>query len=239
MILQVFIVRVLAVYLALLAATRIMGKREIGELSAIDFVVAILMADLATLPITNEDMPVILALVPLGLITFLQVSTSILCLKSNRFRRLIYGRPNVLIAKGKMQLGEMRKARYNIDDLLTQLRQRNVFDINDVDYAVLETSGELTVSLKSTKQAVTRDDLSLPHTNFSGIPLTLIDDGEINKQGLSDADLDEAWLLKRLRRRGIHDVKEVFFASLSSDGSIYLMKRQAAEEAIPTEQEIH
>ena len=122
MILQVFIVRVLAVYLALLAATRIMGKREIGQLSAIDFVVAILMADLATLPITNEDMPVILALVPLGLITFLQVSTSILCLKSNRFRRLIYGRPNVLIAKGKMQLGEMRKARYNIDDLLTQLR---------------------------------------------------------------------------------------------------------------------
>ena len=81
---QIFIVRVLAVYLALLAATRIMGKREIGQLSAIDFVVAILMADLATLPITNEDMPVILALVPLGLITFLQVSTSVLCLKSNR-----------------------------------------------------------------------------------------------------------------------------------------------------------
>ena len=236
---QLFIIRVLIVYLALLAATRIMGKREIGQLSAIDFVVAILMADLATLPITNTEMNIALALIPLGIITFLQVSTSILCMKSNRFRRLIYGRPNVLIAQGKMQLGEMRKARYNIDDLLTQLRQRNVFDISDVDYAVLETSGDLTVALKTPKQTVTRDDLRLPGTDNGGIPLTLIDDGEVNKQGLADADLDEAWLLKRLRRRGIHDVKDVFFASLSSDGSIYLMKRQAAEEAIAGEQEIH
>lgn len=235
---QLFIGRVLIVYLALLAATRIMGKREIGQLSAIDFVVAILMADLATLPITNEAISIPQALLPLGLITFLQVSTSILCLKSNRFRRLIYGRPNVLIAQGKMQLGEMRKARYNIDDLLTQLRQRNVFDVNDVDYAVLETSGDLTVSLKTPKQAVTRDDLRLP-TAAGGIPLTLIDDGEVNKQGLADADLDEAWLMKRLRRRGVHDVKEVFFASLSSDGSIYLMKRRQAEEAVKTEEEIH
>ena len=226
---QLFIGRVLIVYLALLAATRIMGKREIGQLSAIDFVVAILMADLATLPITNEAISIPQALLPLGLITFLQVSTSILCLKSNRFRRLIYGRPNVLIAQGKMQLGEMRKARYNIDDLLTQLRQRNVFDVNDVDYAVLETSGDLTV---------TRDDLRLP-ASAGGIPLTLIDDGEVNKQGLADADLDEAWLMKRLRRRGVHDVKEVFFASLSSDGSIYLMKRRQAEEAVKTEEEIH
>lgn len=235
---QIFIGRVLIVYLALLAATRIMGKREIGQLSAIDFVVAILMADLATLPITNEEISIPEALMPLGLITFLQVSTSILCLKSNRFRRLIYGRPNVLIAQGKMQLGEMRKARYNIDDLLTQLRQRNVFDVNDVDYAVLETSGDLTVSLKKPKQAVTRDDLQLPAA-AGGIPLTLIDDGEVNKQGLADADLDETWLMKRLRRRGIHDVKEVFFASLSNDGSIYLMKRRQAEEAIQSEQEIH
>ncbi len=235
---QLFIGRVLIVYLALLAATRIMGKREIGQLSAIDFVVAILMADLATLPITNEAISIPQALLPLGLITFLQVSTSILCLKSNRFRRLIYGRPNVLIAQGKMQLGEMRKARYNIDDLLTQLRQRNVFDVNDVDYAVLETSGDLTVSLKTPKQAVTRDDLRLP-ASAGGIPLTLIDDGEVNKQGLADADLDEAWLMKRLRRRGVHDVKEVFFASLSSDGSIYLMKRRQAEEAVKTEEEIH
>ena len=235
---QLFIGRVLIVYLALLAATRIMGKREIGQLSAIDFVVAILMADLATLPITNEAISIPQALLPLGLITFLQVSTSILCLKSNRFRRLIYGRPNVLIAQGKMQLGEMRKARYNIDDLLTQLRQRNVFDVNDVDYAVLETSGDLTVSLKTPKQVVTRDDLRLP-ASAGGIPLTLIDDGEVNKQGLADADLDEAWLMKRLRRRGVHDVKEVFFASLSSDGSIYLMKRRQAEEAVKTEEEIH
>lgn len=235
---QVFIVRVLIVYLALLLATKIMGKREIGQLAAIDFVVSILMADLAALPITHHDISVWQALAPLGVVTLLQVVTSILCMKSNRFRRFIYGKPNVLIAHGHMQLGEMRKARYNIDDLLTQLRQRDVFDISDVDYAVLETSGDLTVALKTPKQAVTRDDLRLPETE-GGLALTLIDDGEVNHRGLADADLDEAWLQKRLARQGVFDVKDVFFASLSSDGSLYLMKRQDVEEAIPGEQEIH
>ena len=220
-----FTLRVLLVYVVLLVATRIMGKREIGQLSAIDFVVAIVVAELATMPITNMQMPIVNSLVPITIITLLQVSTSILCLKSNPFRRFIYGKPNILIANGQMQLKEMRKARYNIDDLLTQLRQRDVFDIADVDYAVLD-------------RAVTINNLQLQRPDQGGLALTLIDDGEVNTKGLAEADLELSWLMKRLRRRGIHDVKQVFFASLSSDGSIYLMKKE--ESAPPKkEEEIH
>lgn len=236
-----FVFRVVVVYITLLAATRIMGKREIGQLSAIDFVVAIVMADLATMPITNVRIPLAQSLVPLAMITLLQVGTSVLCLKSNYFRRFIYGRPNILIASGRMQQGEMRKARYNIDDLLAQLRQREVFDIGDVDYAVLETSGDLTVSLKAEKRPVTADDLCIkPVHQHNGIPLTLINDGEVNTAGLAEADLDMNWLMKRLGRQGISDVKEVFFASLSSDGSIYLMRRKPAKQQVmKKEKEIH
>ena len=118
--------RVLLVYLLLLIAMRIMGKREIGQLSNLDFVVAIVVAELATLPITDHHLTLIECVLPMLIITVLQVSVSLLCLKSNRFRRLLYGRPNVLIAAGRMQMGEMRKARYNIDDLLSQLRQLNL-----------------------------------------------------------------------------------------------------------------
>ncbi len=235
-----FILRVLLVYVVLMSATRIMGKREIGQLSSFDFVVAIVIAELATMPITNVQLPILQSLIPITIMTALQVVTSLLCLKSNSFRRLIYGKPNVLIAKGKMQLKEMRKARYNIDDLLTQLRQRDVFDVADVDFAVLETSGDLTVSLKAEKRPLTVDDLNIKtDKNNNGLALTLIDDGEINHKGLKDAGLDIHWLMKRLRRRGIHNPKKVFFASLSSDNSIYLMKKDDVQKRGDKEQEIH
>ena len=121
--------RVLLVYILLLISIRIMGKREIGQLSNLDFVVAIVVAELATLPITDHRLTLEETILPMLIITVLQVTVSLICLKSNRFRRLLYGRPNVLIAGGQMPMQEMRKARYNIDDLLSQLRQKDVFDI--------------------------------------------------------------------------------------------------------------
>ena len=224
-----FFIRLPIVYLVLLIATRIMGKREIGQLSSIDFVVAIVVAELATLPITDIDFPLLQSLVPIALLTVLQVITSLLCLKSNNFRQFLYGKPNILISQGRLQIAEMRKARYNIDDLLTQLRQRDVFDISEVAYAVLETSGDLTVILKPAKRPVTRGDLGFAPAS-EPMPLTLITDGVINKKGLREAHLDEKWLSAQLTSHGITDACEVFFASLSPDGSIYLMKKAAADK---------
>lgn len=224
-----FFIRLPIVYLVLLIATRIMGKREIGQLSSIDFVVAIVVAELATLPITDIDFPLLQSLVPIALLTVLQVITSLLCLKSNNFRQFLYGKPNILISQGRLQIAEMRKARYNIDDLLTQLRQRDVFDISEVAYAVLETSGDLTVILKPAKRPVTRGDLGFAPAS-EPMPLTLITDGVINKKGLREAHLDEKWLSAQLKSHGLTDACEVFFASLSPDGSIYLMKKAAADK---------
>lgn len=225
-----FLLRLPIVYLVLLIATRIMGKREIGQLSSIDFVVAIVVAELATLPITDINFPLLQSLVPITLLTALQVITSLLCLKSNTFRQFLYGKPNILISKGEMQIKEMRKARYNIDDLLTQLRQRDVFDISEVEYAVLETSGDLTVILKKAKRAVTKEDLYPTAYPPEAMPLTLITDGVINKKGLREAHLSENWLWDKLRENGISEAKEVFFASLNSDGHIYLMKKSAVKK---------
>lgn len=221
--------RVMLIYLLLLVSMRIMGKREVGQLSNLDFVVAIVIAELATLPLTDRNLTVIHSVVPMMIITALQVSVSLICLKSNKFRRLLYGIPNMLIAEGNLQMKEMRKARYNIDDLLSQLRQKDIFDVGDVDYAVLETSGELTVLLKNKKQAVTKDDLHIQVNNkYRGIALTLIDDGEVNWKGLSDNHLDKAWLMAQLKKEHVNDPKDVFYASLSNDGTIYFITRRTA-----------
>lgn len=229
--------RVFLVYTILLLATRIMGKREIGQLSTTDFVVAIVVAELATLPITDQKMTLEESLIPIIIITMLEVMTSFLCLKSNRFRRFIYGRPNLLIADGKMQMQEMRKARYNIDDLLCQLRQHDIFDVSQVDYAVLETSGDLTVLLKPEHRPVTAGDMQINKVDvFAGLPLTLVDDGEINMKGMEEAGLTLPWLEQYLKSQQVQNYKDVFFASIGNNGRVYLMTRA---EAMAGQQEIH
>ncbi len=229
--------RVLLVYILLLISIRIMGKREIGQLSNLDFVVAIVVAELATLPITDHHLTLPETILPMLIITAMQVSVSLLCLKSNRFRRLLYGRPNVLIAGGRMQMMEMRRARYNIDDLLSQLRQKDVFDIASVEYAVLETSGELTVMQKQGYCPATRSDLKMEnHIQFCGMPLTLIDDGEVNWRGMMEHGITESWLTEQLRRKEVTAAKEVFYASLSQNGQVYLITR---DEALETREKIH
>jgi len=221
--------RVILIYLLLLLSMRIMGKREIGQLSNLDFVVAITVAELATLPVTDRRLSLVNSIMPMLIITAMQVLASLICLKSNRFRRFLYGKSNLLIADGKLQMKEMRKARYNIDDLLSQLRQKDVFDVADVAYAVLETSGELTVLLKQDKMPVTRGDRQISvQEKFKGMPLTLIDDGEVNVKGLRDNQLTESWLMQQLNARHIENPRDVFYASLSNDGTVYLITRSDA-----------
>ncbi len=230
-------IRVLLIYLLLLASIRVMGKREIGQLSNLDFVVAIVIAELATLPLTDRNLSLVHSIVPMLILTILQVGVSVICLKSNKFRRFLYGHPNLLIASGRLQMQEMRKARYNIDDLMCQLRQKDIFDIAEVEYAVLEISGELTVLLKSEKKPATKGDLQIGEpTVFKGIPLTLIDDGEVNCKGMRAHHLTKEWLMEKLEQKEIDNPKDVFFASISNDGTIYLITR---EDAIETQEVLY
>lgn len=230
------IIRTIVIYFVLIIFMRLMGKREIGQLSAIDFVVAIVIAELGAIPLADENISLLRGIVPIGILTLAQISLSLLCLKNNAFRRIIYGKPNVLIANGKIQAEEMRKARYNIDDLLTQLREKDVFNVADVEFAVLENSGKLTVSLKSQKRPLSPADLKI-RTDYEGMPLTLIDDGEINYKGMDDAGLSEEWLEKQLKMRNINSTEQVFFASMNSNGELYIVERDNQNKA--KEKELH
>ncbi|MBS4007772.1 MAG: DUF421 domain-containing protein [Clostridium sp.] len=204
-----------------------MGKREVGQLSAFDLVVAIMIAELGALAIEQVEMPMYLGLVPIAALVILEISLSFLSMKNHTIRRIVNGSPSIVIANGKIIEKELRKLRYNISDLLGQLREKDVANIADVQYAVLETSGELSVLLKAAKRPVTPKDLDLP-IKYEGMPTPLIFDGHIHFKNLQRLQLDEQWLLVELRKQGLSGIKDVLFASLDTDGVLFVSEKERA-----------
>nr|WP_245684792.1 DUF421 domain-containing protein [Orenia metallireducens] len=197
-----------------------MGKREVGELTPFDLVVSLMIAELGVIVIEQRNTNLIDAVIPLVTLASIELIVSYLSLKNSTIRRLINGTPSILIRNGKIDETEMRKSRYSIHDLLMQLHENSIFNPSDVEFAILETSGDLTVIPKSQHRGLTPNDLGIA-TKYEGIPTLLITDGEINYNGLDKVNLDEAWLLKELKKRGIEDFKDVMLAVLETDGELY------------------
>ncbi|MDD2553923.1 MAG: DUF421 domain-containing protein [Desulfotomaculaceae bacterium] len=218
-----YVYRTIFVYFLVLLVLRMMGKREIGQLSPFDFVVAIIIAELAVMPIEHTDRPLWQSILPLAILSALHIVLSYATLFSRKLRCLICGHPQVLIKNGALLLGEMRKARYNLDDLVAQMREKGIVDLGDVEFAVLETSGELSIILKSQHRPVTPVDLGIP-TAYEGLPTVLVMDGEVMKKNLEEINLDETWLQKTLRERQL-TVNQVLLATLSTDGRLYVSEK--------------
>ncbi len=215
--------RTLFFYLAVLIVIRIMGKREVGQLSPFDLVVAIMIAESAAIYIEDFEKPLIIGLIPMATLMLAEMVLSYTSLKFKWFRKLITGTPSVLVEKGVIMEKEMRRIRYNINDLLQQLRGNDIFNIVDVEYAILETSGDLSVILKSDKRTLTPADVNI-RPPYQGLPHTLICDGEVLSENLQKAGKDLDWLLKKIGEDSI-GVEEVFLAVLSTDGDLYISKK--------------
>ena len=225
MLLTVFL-RALFIYIAVLVLMRLMGKREVGQLSTFDLVVAIMIAEIAVFPMQELQKPLYLALIPMFVLVGAEIFISYLCLHSRFLRRMVDGYPSILICRGKIMEKEMRRQRYNLNDLMGQLRQKDIFNIADVEYAILETSGELSVMLKNNKRSVTPEDLNLT-PSYESIPAPLILDGEVLLENLEHLGLSRGWLEEELKRCGL-EVKNVLYASLDSRGKLYISEKQTA-----------
>lgn len=223
MLLTVFL-RTLFIYITVLLLMRLMGKREVGQLSNFDLVVAIMIAEIAVFPMQELQKPLYLGLIPIFVLVGAEILISYLCLHFRLLRRLIDGYPSVLISKGKIMEKEMRRQRYNLNDLLVQLRQKNIFNISDVEYAILETSGELSVMLKNSKRPLTAEDLNLTPSN-EDIPVPVVLDGEILRENLEYLGLSLNWLGEELKRCGL-EVKNVLYASLDCQGKLYISAKK-------------
>lgn len=218
-----YIYRTVFIYLLVLAVIRMMGKREIGQLSPFDLVVTIIIAELAAIPMERSDIPLWHSVLPLVVLGVLEIAVSYLSLFSQTLRGIICGHPQVIIKNGHILRDEMRKARYNLDDLMAQMREKGIVNPDDVEFAVLETSGKLSVILKSQHRPVTPADLGIS-TPYEGLPTVLVMDGNIMKKNLQDANLDEKWLLEALKEQKLTPGK-VLLATLSTDGRLFINRK--------------
>jgi uncharacterized membrane protein YcaP (DUF421 family) len=205
------IVRTVVIYFLVLLALRIMGKRELAQLSPFDFVVAIIIAELAALPMEEKNIPLWEVLIPIGVLVVLEIGLSYIALKSERARSWIYGSPTVVIACGKILDRNMRKLRYNTNDLLAQLRDRGAFDVADVEFAIVEVSGSLSIILKAERRPLNPQDMNL-FPPKEEIPIPIIMDGKVIHQNLEFLGYPMEWLTDSLGERGLQ-INSIFLAT--------------------------
>ena len=199
-------------YFFIVFVYRIMGKREVGQLGIIDLIVSVLIAELVALSLDKTDQSIFVAIIPIILLVLCQIIMAVLSLKKKGIREMFDGKPSVIINNGKIQIKEMLKQRYNLDDLLTQLRESNYKSINEVDYAILETSGKLSVFKKE-------------ETKKKTFPLPVIIEGQIEYDTLKLLNRDVKWLLNNLST----DIENIFYG-FYKENSIYIIKNEDLEK---------
>lgn len=216
----VVLARTVILYIIVVTVMRLMGKRQIGELQPYELATAIMISELAAVPMQDMGIPLINGIVTILVLLICQFIISFVSMKNNSIRNIVCGKPVVLIENGKIIEENLRREIYNLNDLLEQLRINNTANIGDVEFAILETSGQLSVIPKSQKRPVTPADMGLS-TSYEGLSLDLILDGELNHENLRKTDLGMDWLRSELMKKGISSIKNVLFASLDPDGNLY------------------
>ncbi|MFZ5643531.1 MAG: YetF domain-containing protein [Bacillota bacterium] len=212
------------IYVLLVVLARIIGKKLLSQLNFFDFVIAITIGTITATFVTTEIKGFYVLISPI-ILTILVILTGYLTLKSVPARKLIEGEPIIVIQNGHVFEKSMRKIRYNMDTLMAQLRNMGAFNLSEVEFAILEPSGRLSVLKKSQNLPVTPSDLGLS-TNYKGISSEIIRDGKIVEQNLKQNNLTHEWLYKQLASFNVKDIDNVFIATLSTDGKLYIDLRK-------------
>lgn len=218
------ITRTFIIYTVVVVTMRIMGKRQIGQLQPFEFAIAVMISDLAAIPLSDDSKKLHHALVPIAVLTVCQLAISFLSIRGVRIREVVCGKPTLLIRAGYLLEENMRKEMYTINDLLEQLRFSGVQGVRDVEYGILETNGQLSVLLKSQKRPVTPEDLKI-ETPKECFEHDIIIDGKLIGRTLKMLNIKREWLDNSLKGYGVDDYAQVFYASVDDNMSLYLQKK--------------
>ncbi len=221
--------RALILYIIVVITMRIMGKRQIGQLQPFELAIAIMISELAAVPMQNTGIPLINGIIPILTLLIAQLLMSLISLKSIRARALFCGRPSILIDKGKIKEVELRKELYTLNDLLEQLRIKNFPNIADVEYAILETNGQLSVIPKSQKRPLNPQDMNIK-TEYEGLSIDVIIDGEVLESNLRTAGKDMKWLEAELHKQHYSAPEDLLFACMDSAGKLFCQAHEKEEK---------
>ena len=217
-------IRSIILYIIVLIVMRLMGKREIGQLQPFELAISIMIADLATIPMTEIGIPIFNGIIPILGLLFMHLIISIINLKSTKIREIICGKPRILIYRGKIDEKALKKERFTINELQEKLRGNGVVNLGDVEYAILETSGDVTVIQKPDKRTTIPADFNIM-PEYEGIPYDLIIDGKIMEKNLKAIGKNYVWLDKQVKKFGIKP-EEALIVTLDGKGQMFCQKKE-------------
>lgn len=213
-------IRTLILYLVVVVAMRLMGKKQIGQLQPSEFVIALMLSELASIPMQDTAIPLLYGIIPIFTLMAVEIAVSVISLKSRRARTFLEGDAVIIIKHSVLQREEMKKMRYNINDVTEELRRAGISDIRQVEYAILETDGTLSIIQKSANRPLTAEDVELKLAD-EPFYFTVISDGKYDDEALSNAGLSREQIAKKLERKGIASEKKVFFGAADEKGGFY------------------
>ena len=220
--------RAIVLYILVLVVMRLMGKREIGQMQPFELAISIMIADLATLPMTETGVPISNGIIPILGLLVMHLTISMLNLKSTKAREIICGKPAILIFRGKVDEKVLKKERFTINELEERLRTNNIFNIGDVEYAVLETSGQVTVIPKPNKRATTPEDFNI-EPKYEGIPYDLVVDGKVMYKNLEKLGKNYVWLQKQTEKFGIRP-EQALIVTIDGDNQFFCQPLEKDDE---------
>ncbi|MGM9591526.1 MAG: DUF421 domain-containing protein [Oscillospiraceae bacterium] len=212
-------------YFAILISMRIMGKRQLGEMEISEFIVAALIADLAATPLQDIGIPLLNGLVPIIIMFCFEIIIAGLNMRSIKLRKLTYGRPEIIIRNGRIIREAMRKNRFTLDELMQELRAQGLTDTSQVEYAVLETNGQLSIILKSGDQPATASQMGVDGDDVSYAHI-IINEGRILDNNLQLLGRDRRWLSNELKRQNLRSADEVYILTLSESGRVFCQAKE-------------
>lgn len=217
-------IRAIILYVVVLITMRLMGKREIGQLQPFELAISIMIADLASVPMSELGIPITNGIIPILALLVIYMFISILNMKSVNFRKVMSGKPSLLIYRGKIDEKVLKKESITINELQERLRVDNIFNLGDVEYAILETNGELTVIQKPEKRALTPQDLNI-NPDYEGIPYDLVVEGVVMHENLNSIGKNEIWLKKQLKQFDT-TIENTLVATIDGKGQFFCQKKE-------------
>ncbi len=219
----VSLIRTIILYILVVFAIKLMGKRQISDLQTSELVITILISNIAAIPMQNTQQPLLTGVVPIGILVCCEIFVSYLMLKNTKIRQLICGKPVIIINDGKIQQGSLKYLRLSIEDLFEQLRQLDIFSLEDVSFAIMETNGQMSVLKKSEKQPPDSATLGIPVPK-STIEAVIVSDGNICDFSLSLCNLSRDWLKKTLQEKNIN-IQDIFIMTANKSKKFNIIKK--------------
>lgn len=218
------LIRTLIIYISLIVTMRMMGKRQIGELEITDLVTTLLISEIASLPITNPEIPILHAIIPMIILLVLEILSSVILIRLPILKNLVSARPTVIIHRGILDQSALRELRMSLDELMSEIRQQGLTDLSQVDCAILEKNGNLTVLPKAKYAQPTTEQLGLSPENDALMHI-VYSNGTYSKIGLRLIGKNRDWLKKQLKRRDL-DEQELFCVTANENGNLYWIKKE-------------